>query len=143
MKLGRTLSSLCVACVLAPLLRAAPATQPNGSLTETEQLRQRIAQLEAEVASLRARLDQASKPDAIKSNLTLRDELKLDYVPPAPAPPRDSSIHFVRGTLEKSGQLIISGTGTTSSPTNVPMTQKRILQRPPGDLIDDRQPQKP
>ena len=143
MKLGRTLSSLCVACVLAPLLGAAPATQPGGSPTETEQLRQRIAQLEAEVASLRARLDQASKPDAIKSNLTLRDELKLDYVPPAPA--RDSTVHIVAGNLEKSGRLTMSGTATTftSRPTDVPMTQKRILQRPPGDLIDDRQPQKP
>src|SRR5688572_12295726 len=84
MRLARTFSSLCVACVLIPFIGAGPATQPAAPVNENEQLRQRIAQLEAEVADLRAKLDRASRPDAIKSGLTLTDELKIDYVP-APA----------------------------------------------------------
>jgi hypothetical protein len=116
MKLTRTLSSLCVACLLAPMLGAGPATQPGAPAGETEQLRQRIAQLEAEVADLRARLERASRPDAAKSAFTLTDELKIDAVPRVRESPPSGAIH-VSGTVQFSRDeraLIKSGSTSTT-----------------------------
>jgi hypothetical protein len=132
MRLARTLSSLCVACVLTPFIGAGPATQPAAPATENEQLRQRVAQLEAEVADLRTKLDRAMRPDAIKSGLALRDELKIDYVPaPArePAPPR------VTGT----GSLILKGGNISSAgPSTL-----QVVPRPPTPNSSDDRPRAP
>ena len=141
MKLARTLSSLCVACVLAQFIGAAPATQPGAPLTETDQLKQRIAQLEAEVADLRAKLERASKPDAEKG-LTFKDELKLDVLPP-PTQPGRIIVGTTSGTLTVGSGTRIIKAGSVTNEATMP-SQRKILERPPGDLIDDRSaPQKP
>ena len=146
MKLAKTMSTLCLACVLSPLLGAAPATQPGASSSDVDVLKQRIAQLEAENADLRAKLERASKGDAAKSSLALNDELKIDYVvPPTPREPINatSMIRTVSGTGTITELRGANAPTTGGTLRNVPVTQKRILDRPPGDLIDDRQPQKP